>query len=457
MDIIIEALFPRYCRRSSLGRDFHPGCHRPGRGLRGRQDRVENAEAMSDSAELRRRLSRLGQRSSPATPTRTTAANRPGDLPSGDLVDTPLGPAYCIETHYPDGHLHGGSSLSDLLRFDSKLAAEVARQPDLEGASLEGCVFLDTETTGLVGGAGTLVFLVGVGVFRDGAFYLRQYFLRDPAEEAGMLHALQGDIDGAAGFVTFNGRAFDLPLLEARSRLSLRQRWSLTTKPQLDLLYPARRLWRRALPDCSLNTIERHILSVQRTEADVPGELIPSIYLHYLRSGDASEIARVIYHNAVDILSLVTLAAQILERHQAVGVGHLSGSEALAVAHWHQQAGRSGLAEAAFSAALGRSASEGEQLEALRRFTQFLKRRGRREEAVEGWLTWHTLAPEDVTPCIELAKHYEWHARDLDQAQRWAQEALICLSYRPADWRRDQAWGEVTMRLRRLERKSQGR
>ena len=332
------------------------------------------------------------------------------------------------------------------------LAAEVARQPGLRETSLEQLIFIDTETTGLAGGAGTIAFMVGVGAFVENTFQLRQYFLRDPGEERGMLHALQGDIEVAAGFVSYNGRTFDLPILEMRYMLGLRRHWPLSTWPQLDLLHPARRLWRRSLPDCTLGTIERHQLGVQRTEEDVPGALIPGLYLDYLRTGDASEMGRVVYHNAIDVLTLVGLTIQVLDRYQREDPSQLSGSEALAIGRWHHDAGRLEPAEMAYRKAVSSSELE-VRLDALGYLTAHLKRQGRREEAVDGWQMLHSLAPDDPRPCVELAMHYEWHAPNLVEARRWAQEALVCLTHWTDNWRRDQAWASVEHRLARLARK----
>ena len=312
-------------------------------------------------------------------------------------------------------------------------------------------LFLDTETTGLAGGAGTLVFLVGLGKFRGGSFELRQYFLRDPGEERGMLHALAEELEQAKGFVTFNGRAFDIPLLEMRFGVGMRRRWALTRWPQLDLLYPSRRLWRRDLRDCSLASLERNVLSVQRSEEDVPGAMIPGLYLEYLRTGVVHGMRRVIYHNAVDILSLATLMAEVVERASGPAVS-LSAGEALGLARWHHASGRLEAANEAYLAAL-ESEDPALRLEALRHFTTLLKRAGLREEARGGWEQWHDLAPDDPRPCVELAMYYEWHARDYDAARLWAERALNCLSHWPQDWRREQAWGEITHRLERLARK----
>jgi tetratricopeptide (TPR) repeat protein len=350
-------------------------------------------------------------------------------------------------------HRHGGGSLADVLAYSPALAGEIAGIPEAAQAPLSGWVFLDLETTGLAGGAGTLGFLVGLGAFVEEGFRLRQYFLRDPAQEPGMLHALLEDLEPASGFVTFNGRAFDIPLLEMRYQLGLRRRWRLGAFPQLDLLYPARRLWRRGLPDCRLGTLEGQVLGVERTEADVPGELIPGLYADYLRTGDATELGRVIYHNAQDILSLVGLAAAVLGRHQPGDLQSLSGEEALAVARWHQSQGREAAADQAYRASLQGGTAAAIRVETLRSYGAYLKSQGRRDQALQGWEEWHTLDGQDPTPCVELAKYYEWAAGDAAAAHHWTLEGLLCLSRWPAGWQKDRARESLEHRLKRLERK----
>jgi uncharacterized protein YprB with RNaseH-like and TPR domain len=407
---------------------------------------------MSDEA-LRRRLSRLGKRRGKSPEGKLSKGTpRGAALPPGEDIDTPHGSAYRIETSYPLEYLHGTRSLSSLLGFETVLAAEVMRQPGLTDTSLKRMIFIDTETTGLAAGAGTIVFLIGVGAYKGDSFRLRQYFLRDLGEEQGLLHAMQADLEAADGFVSFNGRAFDLPLLEMRYRLSMRRKWSLTSLPQMDLMYPSRRLWRRSLPDCRLSTIEQHVLGVQRTEQDVPGNQIPGMYRDYLRSGDASDMARVVYHNAIDILSLVGLAAHVLERHSVSDPTELSGAEALAVARFHDDSDRPDPAESAYRAALD-SSEKGVKLEALQHLSNQLKRQGRRDDAVELWHAWNKISPEDPKPRIELAMYYEWHVRDLTQARHWGQEALTCLTHWQDDWRRDELWTKIEHRLARLAKK----
>lgn len=401
--------------------------------------------AANSSSDLRRRLQRLGRR----RPVEA-AAPRPGPrgVLTGEVIDTPMGSAFRRQSLYPLAYLHGQGRLDHWLEFDPHLAADLARQPELGELTLDRLAFLDTETTGLAGGAGTLVFLVGLGRFTADGFRLRQYFLRDPAEEAGMLHALQEDLEDAAGFVSFNGRVFDVPLLEMRYGIGLRRRWSLSARPHLDLLFPARRLWRRALPDCSLGTLEAHLLGVERSDDDIPGALIPGLYLDYLRSGDTGSMSRVLYHNTMDILSLVGLASTVLERHLGPHEA-LNGSEALAVARWHADHGRTEAAEAALRHAMVGSQGAVQQ-EALRSFTSLLRSQRRRGQALDALASWSSLAPADPEPCLEAAKYYEWEAHDPASALTWADQARQAAESWPEGWRRRQALDAIDHRIQRL-------
>ena len=405
-----------------------------------------------EPADLRRRLKRLGRHRSKKPKSLSSAFRSIQGLPEGDIIETSFGSTYRLEERFSSDHQHGHFPLSHTLTFPTQLVAEVVRKPELGTTDLDQLMFLDTETTGLAGGAGTLVFLVGIGYFQDREFFLRQYFLRDPAEEMGMLDLLHEDLQRAAGYVTYNGQAFDLPLLENRYVVALKRRLSLVSSPNLDLLHLTRRLWKESLPDCTLSTVERHVLGVERSDADVPGSWIPGMYLDYLRTGDASEMSRVIYHNFIDVLSLVSLTGQVLARFEGSDPVALSGGEALAVARWHQDFGRGSPAELAFKRAVDSSKVD-LKIEALRRYSAYLKREGRRVEAVKLWRKWHELSPEDDRPCIELAKFYEWEIHDYLKAMEWSQRALQCLTHWPGDWRRERNWGEIEHRIKRLDQK----
>ncbi len=347
-------------------------------------------------------------------------------------------------------------ALADLLECDSPTAARLSKRQELHDANLSGLAFFDIETTGLAGGAGTLAFLIGVGIIDSDQFILRQYFLRELQEEKAMLAGVADSLGGRIGLVTYNGRSFDVPIVQSRFLLKYgvaRRRFDLASLPNLDLLHPARRLWRGRYENCSLGTLENAVLGLARTEEDVPGALIPQLYVDYLRTGNASEMRRVIYHNAEDILSMVTLATHILETFADPLNKRRSGEDCLRLAMWHDDAGDDAQAEAAYRAALDRPLPDAQALVAYERYAAFLKRADRRTEAMRLWQGWTELAPDDPTPCIELAKYYEWDARDIDQAKEWATRAMLCLSHWKKGWQRDAAWAEVKHRLERLAKK----
>jgi uncharacterized protein YprB with RNaseH-like and TPR domain len=213
---------------------------------------------------------------------------------------------------------HGDVPLSRLALLDPKTIPILSGEPELEGFDLKEAVFLDTETTGLAGGAGTAAFLIGVGYVQGSRFVVRQYFMRDYHEEGALLEALAEELAPFRYMVTFNGKMFDVPLLEARFRLN-RGRFPLAGTPHLDLLHPARRLWKLRLESCRLQSLEGALLGLRR-HGDIPGEQIPGIYFDWVRRRDARALARVFEHNRQDILSLAALAVlacQWVDENQA--------------------------------------------------------------------------------------------------------------------------------------------
>ena len=416
--------------------------------------------------DLRQRLRRLGVKqgregliSSPKSRLDLAGLGRSKgthDLPglSGREIATDLGPYFLIETSYPLDHEHGPRALGDFVESDPHTAAHLSRDVAFVEADVSKLAFLDIETTGLAGGAGTLAFLIGLGYVEEDRFMLRQYFLRDPAEEKAMLSGLVESLKDRSGLVTYNGRAFDVPIVQARFTMS-RRRFDLGRYPHLDLLPPARRLWRGRYENCSLGTLEQAILGLQRTADDVPGALIPQLYVHYLRTGDSHDMQRVIYHNAEDILSMVTLSAHILDTFAGKPGKSGSGVDSLRLALWHDDLGHTADADSHYRAALNRPLPDDQALVAYKRYASFLKRADHRADAVEWWTQWADLDAADPEPCIELAKHYEWAERDIPQAKEWAARALLCLAHWKKGWQRDEAWKEIQHRLERLGRKEE--
>jgi uncharacterized protein YprB with RNaseH-like and TPR domain len=201
---------------------------------------------------------------------------------------------------------HGSRNMTDLADLPHNLMDGIANG-EIPASHPESWAFLDTETTGLAGGSGTCAFLIGVGRITPTGFRVRQYFMRDFDEEASALAALEEDLAGAETLVTYNGKTFDLPLLETRFRMS-RRKPPFAKLPHLDLLHGARRLWRLRYESCKLTALESEVLGMER-EGDVPGFLIPPIYFDFVRNGLADRLAPVFHHNALDIVSLACLTS----------------------------------------------------------------------------------------------------------------------------------------------------
>jgi uncharacterized protein YprB with RNaseH-like and TPR domain len=218
-------------------------------------------------------------------------------LPNGLWVDDGV---YRVESSYRFGGRHGRKILD--------------RAEDMEIMRIFGAcgsvVFLDIETTGLTGGAGTYAFLCGIGVACGECFRVIQFFLEGPSRESRWLRAVESVIPADACLVTYNGKAFDIPLLRTRHIL-VRKEPSWGALPHIDLLHYARWFYKGALESCSLGSMERSVLGVERGGADIPGYLIPPMYLQYLQTKDALPLRGVFYHNEIDIVSLAALYCHI--------------------------------------------------------------------------------------------------------------------------------------------------
>ncbi|HXF63157.1 MAG TPA: ribonuclease H-like domain-containing protein, partial [Caldilineaceae bacterium] len=227
--------------------------------------------------------------------------------------------------------------------------------------------------------------------------------------------------------------------------------------PHLDLLHPARRLWRRRLQSCRLINLEQMILGVQRSEDDVPGHLIPDLYTAYLRTGDAGEMRRVFYHNGEDIVTMVALAERLSRAYHASAAGQnepLDGLDLAALGKVYERANQPALAETAYRRALEQVRSSQDRAELFHALGRLLKRQGRWEEACEIWQLWLTSVPGvDPTPYIELAKCCEWQLNDLEQAEMWAAWALHTLNRAGNAHGFPGARAELERRLARLQRK----
>ncbi len=368
----------------------------------------------------------------------------------GRFQETPHGEAFLVETRYPLEHKQGCAPLRITASLD--VIAEWAREPCLAEAGPDTFAFLDTETTGLAGGTGTYAFMVGVGRYDGEAFHLAQFFMRDPMEELALLAALTEFLRPCQALVTFNGKAFDVPLLNARY-ISNGEQPLLASAAHLDLLPLARRLWRDRLPSRTLGCLEEHILGLTRTHEDVPGWVVPSLYFDYLRSGDARPLKSVFYHNAMDVLSLAALlshVAGLLDDPLNGAVVH--GLDLAAMGKLFTDLQRLETATQLYERGLAHDLPEDMYWKTVRRLSFTQKRRGNLSAAVALWR--EAARNGQIYAHVELAKFYEHKRRDYSEAAQWTHAALALVN--APDFPRDACdrWrADLEHRLARLHRK----
>jgi len=288
-------------------------------------------------------------------------------------------------------------------------------------------------------------------VFEDGRYVVRQFFARTPAEEQAYLPDLADFVAARRGLITFNGRSFDWPLLQARFTLA-----GITpppAQPHVDLLHLARRLWRPRLGSCTFGNLEQRILNFQREAQDIPSWMIPSLWFSYARNPqEAGGMAGVLYHNLEDIVSMAPLAHKIAATLGGEMMPHPQDWPAVARA-W-LRAGQVEQGERALRQALDTPLPPVHRAQALRDLALLLNRAGRREEAA---IWWQALADmnrhEEVESLEMLAKHHEWHTGDLAEARRFTEMALQRVRAWRATPRQREVRANLEHRLARLLKK----
>ncbi len=299
-------------------------------------------------------------------------------------------------------------------------AAKAYRSP-------EGLAFLDVETTGLSRGAGTVAFEIGLGRIRGGRMEVCQLWMRDYGEEEAMLRRLMELMDGAELIVSFNGKNFDVPMLENRMILN-RLRPSCLHLPQIDLMYPARRMFKLRLKSCTLTHLEERVLGHVRKD-DVPGVEIPALWWQFLKDKDEAPLEKVFEHNAQDVFSMALLL-------QALHDGHLSplemaeAADVYSVGRVLERAGNVELAERCYI-----RASEGtvRSLSGVA-LNRIYRRQGRWDEQQAALERMAHAGSGGVFPYVELAKLYEHRFRNIPLALRATESAMtVCTTEEEMD------------------------
>lgn len=342
-----------------------------------------------------------------------------GALYSGRVIENGSGRCYAVEWAYPLAHRHGLVELGSAGAIGARAAACLARRSSVASAPLNP-LFLDTETTGLSGGTGTYAFLVGLGFFESDRFVVRQLLMRDYDEEPALLEAVAGELVGRDAVVTFNGTTFDLPLIETRYLVARRSPPALPDL-HLDLLYPARRLWRRVLEGCSLSVLERAILGHERHD-DLPSWMVPSAYFQYVRSRDPRLIGSVLEHNLHDILSLAGLAGWMADAFERPTDRILDPRVLAGLASVYETIGWLEAAVTCLQNALGLCDTHDE---IPHRLARLYRRMGMGDDATRMWrIAASDRGPRGLVALVALAKLLEHERRDFAAAQRVVEHAL---------------------------------
>ncbi len=386
---------------------------------------------------LKRQLDQLRQKIARIEARGAAPASLPPEL--GRAVDTALGSHWEIERRWPAHHRHGSADVGALADLPADLLAVL--DEEAAGCLPEQWVFLDTETSGVSGGTGTFAFLVGAGHATPQGFVVRQFFMREHGEEPSMLAALAQHLERFRVVVTYNGKAFDLPLLETRYRLA-RQRVPFAHLAHVDLLHSARRLWRLALESCRLMELEARVLGFER-QGDPGGAAVPRLYLEFLRTRNFRPLVPVFEHNAHDLLSLACLTAIVPAAFR--DPSRLTApAEMVALARYFQKEGRLEEALRLLGEALKRTLPEEMLWEALWQAAEMERRLGRTDAAVARWSELSTIRnPYQAQALEKLAVHYEHREKNAALA---LEMAMAAFRIGPSE--------ELQKRIRRLQEKT---
>ena len=425
---------------------------------------------MSSSADKFSRLAAL--KPSRPMPARPAAIRTPGEedtlgrLLGAGVASNHFGEHLAIRNWYSTPEFAEPSSTT--LELLSRTRDEsLSRKTRAALEDPEKWLFLDTETTGLAGGTGTYAFLIGLAWWDAGGLQVEQFFMRDFAEEHSLLQELSQRIVDRPVLCTFNGKSFDWPLLENRFTMT-RSIAVPKLSAHLDLLHPARALWKLRLGSVRLVELERHVLDAPRLgwhrENDVSSALIPQFYFDYLRGGPAEPLGGVVRHNQMDLRGLAALFGKINEMlSESSGAANETESlDLFGLSRFLQRRGEDVRAHSACSQALAIGLPAEFRPKAHRELAQMAKRRGEHAHAADIWQEIVADPHDGVHACEQLAIYYERHAKDLLKAMQFAKLAIATLRRQRTNSRDPLIATRVArleqkflLRLARLERKSQ--
>ncbi len=378
-------------------------------------------------------------------PSAARSFSRTAAILGGRVVERSEGAVLVVDRHYAIDRAHGRTRVGDVvetIRSGADALAVLQRAygtaPSHDG-DREQLVFLDLETTGLAGGAGTQAFLIGCAVVDGDELLVRQFLLAGFEHERALLAEIRHWLSPHCTLVTFNGRSFDVPLIETRY-LFHRLEFPFAEAPHIDMLHASRRLWKErpsvAGPpldedSCKLSVLERHLAGVHRV-GDVPGFDIPSRFFRYVRDGNAFALQAVLEHNRIDLISLAVVTARAIRLIEQGPSATMHPRESLGLGRLYERAGMREHAEACYVHSAALAARVGREpdarAEALRRLALCRRRTGRTAEAAAAWAELATLpgCPSVLRREAReaLAIHHEHKSKDLDSARMLVLDVL---------------------------------
>jgi len=334
--------------------------------------------------------------------------------PKPELVKESAQDCYRISERYPI------TSFAEARHMRTDILREIYDIPFPAAVRMQDLLFLDTETTGLSRGAGTVAFLVGVGYFTDRQFVVEQFLMRDYDEESFLLEEIHRLLQRFPVLVTFNGRTFDMPILQ--NRLLLNRYRDAEHAVHADVLYPSRRVWKLRLKQCNLQRLEENILGITR-EDDLPGALIPQTYFRYLKNRDFEPVRKIMVHNRQDIVSLAQLFFFLCRLYDQPETA-AAPEDLFSIAATLQRRGNMEKAKKCYRM----SAREGLWTPSFHALAAQEKREGHAQRAVKLYTAMLRREEDTVDACIALAKLHEHQLKDCKQALLYTRQALLTLA-----------------------------
>ncbi|WP_071395547.1 ribonuclease H-like domain-containing protein [Bacillus tuaregi] len=355
---------------------------------------------------------------------------------------------YCFirEVKYSLDTMHGKYRYSDYLQAVAAWNDSAVNHPlSAKGYQPDELFFFDTETTGLGGGAGNTIFLLGHASFNGKEIVLKQHILPQPGSEVPLYLSFLENIDYAK-MVTYNGKAFDWPQVKTRHTLIREHVPKLPPFGHFDLYHAARRIWKHRLESVKLSMVEKEILAFERKD-DVPGFLAPMIYFDFVERKDPEGMIGILKHNELDILSLITLYTHL--SYQLLGIDQAqTGKETFEVGRWYSYLGETDAAEEVFS-----KLTEGNQVEAVKAKHALAFQAKKKQNWPEAVSLWEEVVSQgdslsQVEACIELAKIYEHRYKNMDKALGVTEQALDIYGRQ-----HNRVYDDLLKRMNRLKRK----